>query len=135
MIKQERLRRTLNIFFATFFNDLPLTGAQAMTLKFILERSDIGNVYPKDVGNFLGVRGSSVVSLINYLERNGYVTRQKADFDARYKSIVPTERAFQIEEEIDRRLDDYCEKIYNGISDETLVKFEEILDQMKKNAE
>lgn len=131
--KQERLRRLMNLHFASFFEDLPLTSTQAMTLEFIMEKAQAGDVFPKDVEGFLSVRGSSAVSLINNLERDGYLRRETASFDGRYKRLVPTEKALQMQKEISGRIDRYMESLFVGIPEEELRTFEAVLEKMEQN--
>lgn len=131
--KQERLNRLMNLHFASFFDDLPLTATQALTLEFIMEKASVGEVYQKDLEVFLSIRGSSVTSLINNLERDGYIKRESVKFDGRYKHLAPTEKALSIKKDISRRIDRYMESLFVGISENELEIYESVLEKMERN--
>lgn len=131
--KQERLNRLMNLHFSSFFTDLPLTNTQALTLEFIVEKAQYGEVYQKDLEIFLSIRGSSVTSLINNLERDGYIRREPVAFDGRYKHLAPTEKALKLKPVISERIDRYMESLFVGISDEDLKVFESVLEKMADN--
>lgn len=131
--KQERLRRLMNLHFASFFEDLPLTSTQAITLDFIIQKSKCEDVFQKDLESFLSVRGSSVASLINYLERAGYISRIAADFDGRYKRLVPTELALDLQDDVADRIDRYIMSLFAGIPETELRVFEAVIEKMEAN--
>lgn len=133
--KQERLRRLMNLHFATYFEDLPLTSTQALALEFIMEKAECGDVFQKDLEIFFSVRGSSVTSLINHLERDGYIRRESVRFDRRYKHLAPTEKALAMRKELSDRIDRYMESLFVGIPEADLRVYESVLEQMTKNVE
>ena len=132
--KQERLNRLMNLHFATYFEDLTLTSTQALALEYIMIKVEDGPVFQKDLEIFLSVRGSSVVSLINNLERDGYIRRVTADFDGRFKSLVPTQKALDMKKEISERIGEYMESLFVGIPEKDLKIFESVIDKMTDNA-
>lgn len=132
--KQERLNRFMNLHFATYFEDLTLTSTQALALEFIMLKAENGAVFQKDLEVFLSVRGSSVASLINNLERDGYIQRETADFDGRYKSLIPTHKALDMKTDISERISQYMESLFVGIPEQDLQIFESVIDKMTENA-
>ena len=54
-------------------NPTPLTDTQAIVLHYIMFESRKRDVYAKDVESYFGIKASSVNSLVNYLERAGYI--------------------------------------------------------------
>ncbi|MDD7389616.1 MAG: MarR family transcriptional regulator [Lachnospiraceae bacterium] len=132
--KQERLNRLMNLHFSSFFDDLPLTSTQALTLEFIIDKAQHGEVFQKDIEVFLSIRGSSVTSLINNLERDGYIRRETVAFDGRYKHLAPTEKALGLKPVISERIDRYMESLFVGIPEEDLKIFESVLEKMAENA-
>ena len=131
--KQERLNRLMNLHFASFLGDLPLTSTQALALEFIMQKAAVGEVYQKDLEAFLSIRGSSVTSLINNLERDGYIRRESVKFDGRYKHLAPTEKALSMQAEISKRIDQYMESLFVGIPEGDLKVFESVLEKMTRN--
>ncbi|MGN1135332.1 MAG: MarR family winged helix-turn-helix transcriptional regulator [Oscillospiraceae bacterium] len=133
--KQERLNRLMNIHFSTYFDDLPLTSTQALALEYIIQRSAVGDVFPKDLEVFLSVRGSSATSLINNLERDGYIRRESVIFDGRYKRLAPTDKALALQQEISERIEQYINSLFVGISEEDLKVFESVIEKMVNNVQ
>lgn len=131
--KQERLNRLMNLHFASYFEDMPLTSTQALTLEFIMQKAKSGDVFQKDLESFLSIRGSSVTSLINNLERDGYICRKPVQFDGRYKHLAPTEKALAIQNEIAQRVDQYMESLFVGIPETDLKIYESVLERMTQN--
>lgn len=131
--KQEKLFRMMNLHFSSYFEDLPLTSTQALTLEYIIEKSKKGSVYQKDVEVFLSVRKSSVTSLIDNLERDGYIRRESVPFDGRYRHLAPTQKAMELKPVISDRISKYMESLFVGISEEQLEVFESVIDRMTEN--
>ena len=82
---------------------------------------------------FLEIKASSVNSLINNLERNGYLRRESISEDGRYKRLVLTDKAFAIREEIMQKVTTYMKSMFVGIAEDDLAVFERVILQMSKN--
>lgn len=133
--KHERLNHLMKLHFAMYFEDFELTAMQALTLEYIMLRGEKGDVFPKDLETFLSIRSSSVASLMNNLETAGYIQRETASFDARYKRLVPTQKALDIKVAISQRIDEYHKSLFRGISEKDLAVYESVIEKMTKNAE
>lgn len=131
--KHEQINSLRRAKFAQCFEGLPITCIQALTLRFVVQQAVFGEVYPKDVECFLSIRGSSVNSLINPLERDGYLVRETTKVDGRYKRLVPTQKAHELRDEIDRRIDRFVSGLFADIPEQELVQFDEFLGKMEKN--
>lgn len=119
--------------FVSAFKELPLTCVQALALHFVVHQSALGEVYHKDIEKFLTVRGSSVNSLLNFLERDGYIVRETTKVDGRYKRIVPTTKALELEDEIVKRIDSFVDGMFGGIPEKELECFECVMEKMEQN--
>lgn len=124
----------MNVRFAAYSEDLPLTSIQALTLEYIMLRVEQGDVFPKDVEGFLSIRNSPVVSLLNNLERDGYICRKAADFDGRYSRLIPTGKALAMREEISKRIDQYMMALFVDIPEDELRILESVLEKIEQNA-
>ncbi|MFR3226613.1 MAG: MarR family winged helix-turn-helix transcriptional regulator [Blautia massiliensis (ex Durand et al. 2017)] len=133
MEKYDKLNRKMHRYFSSYFVGTPLTSIQALVLHYIIMESKTRDVFPKDLEVFLEIKPSSVTSLINNLERNGYLRRESLADDARYKRLVLTDKTLAIQDEILRRIHDYMESMFTGISDEDLKVFEKVILQMTEN--
>lgn len=81
------------------------------------------------------MKGSSVTSLINILERKGYLMRESLLTDARYKKLVLTDKTYAMKSIINSSVMNYMSSMFQGISDEDLKTFEYVILQMTKNVE
>ena len=133
----------MNVRFADYSEDLPLTSIQALTLEYIMLRVEQGDVFPKDVEGSLSIRNSSVVSLLNNLERDGYICRKAADFDGRYSRLISAKRgkiydstgkALAMREEISKRIDQYMMALFVDIPEDELRILESVLEKIEQNA-
>ncbi len=135
MEQYDRLNRKMQRNFASYFSDSQITCIQGLVLHYIIVESERRDVFPKDLEEFLEIKGSSVTSLINNLERGGYLRRESLATDGRYKKLVLTEKAREIQEDILRRVHDYMCNMFAGISEEDLKTFESVVLQMTRNAD
>lgn len=135
MAQYDKLNRKMQRHFATYFSDSPLTCIQGLVLHYIIVESEHRNIFPKDLEEFLEIKGSSVTSLINNLERGGYLRRESLASDGRYKKLVLTEKTREMQEDILKRVYDYMRNMFSGIPEEDLIIFESVILRMAKNAD
>ena len=114
MEKYDKLNRRIRRYFAGFFTDTQITSIQALILHYIIVESEARDIFPKDLEEFLEVKGSSVTSLISNLERNGYLRRESLASDGRYKRLVLTRQTLEIKDDITRRISEYMQSIFDG---------------------
>lgn len=133
MEKFDKLNRKMRRCFAGYFSDTPLTSIQGLTLHYIIVESQYRDVFPKDLEEFLEIKGSSVNSLINNLEKNGYLRRESISNDGRYKKLVLTEKTCAIKDDIVSRVMAYMKNMFVGISENDLVVFERVITKMASN--
>ena len=74
-----------------------ISGAQGNILNYILVESQNRSVYQKDIEQEFGLRPSTATETLKSLEKNGLIKRETDLNDGRYKKIVFTEKAEQIE--------------------------------------
>jgi len=74
-----------------------INGLQARILGFV-EKSDCENrdIYQKDIETEFKIRRSSVTSVLNTLEKNGFIQRCSVENDGRLKKIVLTAKAKKV---------------------------------------
>ena len=130
MEKYDRLNRKMRRCFAGYFADTPLTSIQGLTLHYIIVESQYRDVFPKDLEDFLEIKGSSVNSLINNLEKNGYLRRER---DGKYKKLILTDKTYAIKDEIVSRVAAYMKDMFVGVSEEDLAAFDRVITKMAQN--
>lgn len=70
-----------------------IRGQAVRILGFIDRESQERDVYQRDIEEEFHIRRSSVTSVLQNLEKNGFITRESVQSDARLKKIVLTEKA------------------------------------------
>jgi DNA-binding MarR family transcriptional regulator len=107
-----------------------LTRMQAVMLKFLETESVKRDVFQKDIEREFRIRKSSVTSVIQLLEKNGYITRESVNEDARLKKIVLTDKARNVNSIIGNGLDRREEKFYDVLSEEEIENFFFIMNKI-----
>ena len=134
MGKLEKLNHKMKRQLARKFQSgSPLSCVQAVSLHFIMTESRNGDVFTKDLEEFLDIKSSSATSLVNYLEKFGYIRREPLAEDGRYRRLVLTDRARDIEPELNQIIDDYISGKFEGFTGEELAVLEFLLDKMMAN--
>ncbi len=135
MEQYDKMNRKMQRHFSSYFSDSQLTSIQGIVLHYIIVEKDRGDIFPKDLEEFLGIKGSSVTSLINNLEQGGYLRRESLESDGRYKKLVLTEKTKGMQEDILKRVYNYIHSMFVGIPEDHLKIFESVILQMTKNAD
>ena len=135
MEQYDKMNRKMQRHFSSYFSDSQLTSIQGIVLHYIIVEKDRGDIFPKDLEEFLGIKGSSVTSLINNLEQGGYLRRESLESDGRYKKLVLTDKTKGMQEDILKRVYDYMHSMFVGIPEDHLKIFESVILQMTKNAD
>ena len=130
MEKFDKLNRKMRRCFAGYFSGTSLTSIQGLTLHYIIVESQYRDVFPKDLEDFLEIKGSSVNSLINNLEKNGYLRRER---DGKYKKLILTDKTYALKEEIVSRVAAYMKDMFVGISEDDLAVFDRVITKMASN--
>ena len=130
MEKFDKLNRKMRRCFAGYFSGTSLTSIQGLALHYIIVESQHRDVFPMDLEDFLEIKGSSVNSLINNLEKNGYLRRER---DGKYKKLILTDKTYALKEEIVSRVAAYMKDMFVGISEDDLAVFDRVITKMASN--
>ena len=130
--KYAAMNRRLKRYFDSFFADSPITSIQGLVLDYLFRNRET-DVFQKDLEEYLEIKGSSVTSILDNLEKNGYVRREAVDYDDRLKKLAITEKAYAIEEDIVERVNGYMYSLFRGIPEEEREVFYSVLCKMIDN--
>lgn len=132
--KYAAMNRRLKRYFDSFFADSPITSIQGLVLDYLFRNRET-DVFQKDLEEYLEIKGSSVTSILDNLEKNGYVRREAVDYDGRLKKLAITEKAYAIEEDIVERVNGYMYSLFRGIPEEEREVFYSVLCRMIDNTQ
>lgn len=108
-----------------------ITPMRMHTLVYILKCSEKGKkVCQKDVEREVNLRASSVSSLLQGLESEGYITRTVSIGDARAKYIELTEKGVDVCENGKRMMDECDELVARALTDSEQEQLAVILDKI-----
>lgn len=114
-------------------NPSKLTDTQAIVLDFILVETRKRDVFSKDLEAYFGIKPSSVSSMIDYLERAGYIDRQTLAEDKRLKRLVPTEKALLIEAWLLETIHNSIVDVFAGFTEEEMHELKSLMEKMRIN--
>lgn len=109
-----------------------LTAAQMNTLRFLGRHTD-GPVFPKDLEEEFGLAHPTVSSILQRLERDGWIVTAPWPEDKRYKTIGLTDKSHAIFEKTARYVDALEARVADGLTEEQLALFFTVTDHMIRN--
>ena len=124
-----KLRKRVNVD----VQSLGLTGIQSRVIHYILVKSAEGPVYQRDVEGVFGVSRSTVTGMLQQMEKEGLIRRESVQSDARLKSLLPTQKAIELDAQVNDCLRRADECLTQGLSEAQLAAFKEAAAQMSAN--
>lgn len=128
------MAKSVRIMQDSKLNSQNITAKQAMTLGYIVMKNNRNCVVnQKDIEKQFHLTASTVTSLIEKLEKAGYITRTVSEDDNRCNVLKPTKEAKKFNDEIVKNIEVIEAGVLEGISAEEQEVFEDVLDKMFKN--
>jgi MarR family transcriptional regulator for hemolysin len=87
------------------------------------------------LADLLDIEGPSVVSMLDRLERDGFVRRTPCRIDRRVKIAQLTDDGRALYARVRREADSFRVGMLDGLSEETLTKAAELLEQLRTRIE
>ena len=113
--------------------DLGISGLQFRAMHFILAKSAEGAVFQRDIERALGLSRSTATGVLQLMEKDGLIRRESVASDARLKRLVPTERAFALNEQLTGYLERTEDALTQGLTDAQVAAFRQTLERMSAN--
>lgn len=111
-----------------------ITGTNGWIIGFLADNSD-RDIFQKDIEEIFSLRRSTVSNMVQLMEKKGFIARESVDYDARLKKLVLTEKALEIHKAVMKNVEENEKKLRNGISDDELKTFFDVLEKIQKNLE
>lgn len=109
-----------------------MTMMHGWILKYLYENRE-KEIFQKDIERSFSIGRSTVTSLIQLLERKGYVSRESVAHDARLKRVFLTEKGIQKNVSIRQMFAKMNEVVEKDIGEEELRVFFSVCDKIKEN--
>lgn len=110
-----------------------VTGVQGRMLHYIIAHYPDGPVFQKDLEEVFQLRRSTATGILQLLEKNGLIRREAVAYDARLKSLVPTERAGAVDEEMHTCIRETEALLARDIAPEDWAVFLRVMEKMAEN--
>lgn len=111
-----------------------LNGMQARTIGFVeMNTRLVKDVYQKDLESEFKISRSSVTSLLNTMEKNGFIIRQPVKNDARLKKIVLTEKTLKVSALHWAKVSDFEQNLVSNMTREEIETLKMLLDKVISN--
>ena len=110
------------------------TGVHGWAIRYFYENRD-KEIFQRDFESRFSIRRSTATNMLKLMEKNGIINRVSVDYDARLKKIVLTEKAIQIHKKATQNIETFEKTLRQGITDEELTSFYNVLDKIKANLE
>lgn len=120
-------------YFDTLFSDYDVTYPQSRVLTRLFGQLGKGDVNQRDLEYALGIKASSVSSLVRNLEQKGFITCERLPQDTRNKRILLTEKGMQLQSMLDGARDQAESKLTEGLTPEQVETFRACLTQVMQN--
>ena len=105
---------------------LGITGVQSRIMHYIL-------VFQRDVESAFGLSRSTATGILQLMEKNGLILREREASDARLKVLTPTAKAAHLDAQVDEYLHQMEQCLTNGLSSVQLALFLETAAHMSAN--
>ncbi|MFQ9564328.1 MAG: MarR family winged helix-turn-helix transcriptional regulator, partial [Faecalibacillus intestinalis] len=90
-------------------------------------------VFQRDLEEEFSIRRSTATGILQLMEKNDLIIRQPVSYDARLKKLVLTKKASEIQNEIHKEIEKHDKKVREGITEEELEVFFNVMKKIKKN--
>lgn len=114
--------------------DYGITNQQARLLGDIYDSIKSGSeISRRSLSESMGLSGPSVTSLLNGLEKNGFIIRQQGDEDGRTMKIEVTSKSMKLIHETENIFAETERKLLQGFTKEQKKAFYELLIKAYEN--
>ena len=111
-----------------------VTGIHSWVIGYLYNHQE-QDIYQRDIEDKFSIRRSTATAILQRMEKNGMIIRRSVAHDARLKKLELTEKAIQIQQQVEREISAFEQKLVNGLTKEEIEMFYKIADKMKRNLE
>jgi DNA-binding MarR family transcriptional regulator len=119
--------------FNKLYQEYNLTFPQARVLTYLMDNQDRDCINQRELERALGLKASSVSSLVVTLEQKGFITCQRIESDARNKRILLTDQARELQSVTDAAAQKIESTLGSGIEGEEREIVDRALEKMVHN--
>lgn len=110
-----------------------ICGMQGPVLGYLDCHTTRRDVFQRDIEQHFNIRRSTATGMLQNLEQKGYLVREPVPQDARLKRIVLTEKARNVNRQVQGIIDAFHEELEFGITPEEKEIFLRVADKIMDN--
>lgn len=107
-----------------------ITNVQAKIISFLYREGSKRDIFKKNIEEELDIRRSSVTSVLQLMEKNGYIIRINDVKDARLKKILLTEKGILTHDKIYSCVLDFEKYLTEQLTDEEKTAFIRVINKL-----
>lgn len=108
------------------------TAIHGWVIRYLYENRD-HDVFQKDLEQRFSVRRSTMSSILKLMEKNGLITKEAVEKDARLKKLILTPAAYRIEERMKCQIENIEKRMRLGINEQEMKAFLDTAEKISKN--
>ena len=108
------------------------TGMHGYVIGYLKSREG-EDVFQKDVEKRFSIRRSTATAILQLMEKNGFITRESVEYDARLKRIVLTDKAKQLTLLFNEEVRKTEEILKRGLTNEEINLLIDLLGKLQRN--
>ncbi len=112
-----------------------ITSAQKRVIIYLYEQKDNGDIFQRDVEQYLSIRRPTATRMLNNMEENGFVRRESVEYDGRLKKLTLTQKSIDLYNDIFNEIDIVEKNMTRGLTEEEKKEFLRIARKIRKNLE
>ena len=108
------------------------TVTNGWILKYLYDNKE-KEVYQKDIEKNFHIGRSTVTSIIQIMEKKGYISRTSVENDARLKRVILMPKGEEVHKSINDAIMEANRKVIEGITEEEVETLHQILKKIREN--
>lgn len=109
------------------------SSAQKHTIAYLYEHQSEGDLFQRDIEEFLSIQRPTATRMLNHMEENGLITRESVEYDGRLKKISLTVKAVSLYNDIFDEINRVEEEMTRGLTDGEKSEFLRIARKIRGN--
>lgn len=109
-----------------------ITSIQARIIGFIYRESSKRDIFQRDIEEEFDIRRSSVTSVLQLMEKNGYIIRESVCEDARLKKLLLTEKGSEIQKRVHDSINKFERTLRAELSDSEMDTFINLINRLSR---
>lgn len=126
---------TYKAFVSVLRNRLKGTGVSQVQYRALAHLMAIGPLSQSELADRLFITPATAVRLVDRMERDGWVVRERDLNDGRIKRVVPSKKAIKIWKDISQGGRAILDKAYRGVDPSEIETVKRVLERVRHNLE